>query len=528
MTIFNGPQEPHPENRQHASSEPSSNTRAVADGLSNPSGDGLPAVQRANGIIVTNRNFPPSLGDDVDLFQGRDGYAYIRRRHDPRLPVLRVGTKASDAYLRGLAREKDKFPSANDLRELNEYLSAHAELSGDVRDVWYRVAPILGGCEIDRGDSAYVRDRLTSGRVEILREGSDVLFYRTSTMRPLPTPAEQGDLTRLGRYLNVDLADQCLLRGWISYTLAHAKVPTTKFPILLLHGDQGTGKSFLCGVVQTLVDPNEVLLRSLPRSEQDLAIAAQHAHVLIYDNVRELKPWMSDKLCIASTGGTFSTRRLYSDADQLALRLHVALVLNGIVPFADQPDLAQRCVPLSLRQMDEGDRKDEAALVRDLQTDLPAIFRGLLDLIARVLEHLGATEVTNPERMIDFVHWLAALEKAEGVPAGVYQAQYSQALSAGMLESLEANPLAAAVIALIEEEVDGRWSGTPSELYERLDRAVGRRASYSRDWPPNPIAMSKRLQALQAGLRRQGVEVRIGRGHKRRITITRLGGPEHE
>jgi hypothetical protein len=51
-------------------------------------------------IVVTNPNFPSSLGDDVELFQGTDGHAYLRRFQKPWLPVLRVGTKAADSFLR--------------------------------------------------------------------------------------------------------------------------------------------------------------------------------------------------------------------------------------------------------------------------------------------------------------------------------------------------------------------------------------------------------------------------------------------
>ena len=92
------------------------------------------------------------------------------------------------------------------------------------------------------------------------------------------------------------------------------------------------------------------ILLSPPRTRTSCAI----------DNLREFRHWLADLLCIASTGGSISTRQLYSDADQQVHQLHVALVLNGIHSFIDQPDLAQRTLTLDMRSFDESSRKSEA------------------------------------------------------------------------------------------------------------------------------------------------------------------------
>ena len=46
------------------------------------------------------------------------------------------------------------------------------------------------------------------------------------------------------------------------------------FPLLLLVGSQGTGKSQRARIIRWLLDPNLVALRSPPREPRDLAIAA--------------------------------------------------------------------------------------------------------------------------------------------------------------------------------------------------------------------------------------------------------------
>jgi hypothetical protein len=121
--------------------------------------------------------------------------------------------------------------------------------------------------------------------------------------------------------------------------------------------------------------------------------------------------------------------------------------------------------------------------------------------------------------MLDFVRWLAAMEKAQGVPAGVFQLEYSEAIRHGQLDSLQENVLAAAVMEFAEGLPGGEWSGTPAGLLLELNKKASRGTQRSRDWPQNPIALSKRLVPLQAGLATQGIDLEFGRGRQRRITI---------
>ena len=199
--------------------------------------------------------------------------------------------------------------------------------------------------------------------------------------------------------------------------------------------------------------------------------------------------------------------------------LHVALVLNGIHSFINQPDLAQRCLPIQLQTIPEDKRKSDTALVQEFNADLPYILRGLFDLIAEIYKHLGTAQVTNPERMFDFVQWLAAMEAAQGVPAGIYQMEYSETLRHGQLDSLQENELAAAVLDFVEELQGITWQGTPEELLNELNSRASKGTLRSKEWPLNPISLSKRLAVLEAGLRSQGITITFTRGKKRTIRI---------
>jgi len=485
-----------------------------------------PPAPAVNTLVSASNDLSRLLGDDLQLFVDATGTPYLHHSGPRQRPVLRVGSRECDALLRRLSAEQGRLLKGKELQELNEQLAAHAEFANDGRDVWYRVAPADGGCEIDLGTPDMTRVTIRAGDFNVHAEGSSTFFYRTPHMRGLPIPEPPGDLGRLRRYLNLHPTAFRLVVGWLTYTASHAKVATSKFPILVLHGAQGSGKSWACRVIQALIDPSEILLQSFPRNEQDLAIAAQYGHVLIYDNLRSLSTSMSDKLCVMATGGTFATRKLFSDAGLVVLRLHAALVLNGIVNCVEQPDLAQRCLPVTLMPIDGVDLRDEAAMAAEFEADLPYIFQGLVEMIACILRHLPAAQVAHPERMLDFVRWLAAMEIADRVPNGVYQAQYSDALNEAMRDSLESVPVAAALLAFMEGKEE--WTGTARALYVELEGLIDRRTSWSREWPANEAALGKQLRTLQVGLLRQGLALNFPRHRERIVTIRRVGGQAHD
>ncbi len=347
-----------------------------------------------------------------------------------------------------------------------------------------------------------------------------MLFYRTAVMKPFVIPANVPNLNKLDKYLNMNPTDKMLLKAYISYTLAHPKIASTSFPILVLTGGQGSGKTSTTeNIILPLIDPNIVGVQAFPKGLNDLMIPAQNAHVLAFDNIRYIKPNMADGMCIASTGGTVSQRKLYTTDTQNINYLHCAIILNGIHQFMNQPDLAQRAIQIAMYVLDGQTRQSEKRLIADLEKDMPEIFSGILCLIAGILKYLPEVTPENPERMYDFSHWLAAYERVDGYPEGTYQAVYSANVKEAQLDTLLTNVLADAVYKFAKYGISGSWSGTPSTLLEKLGKYVDEKVLRNREWPNNAISMSKRLTSLQGSLRSQGITIEFSRGKDRMITI---------
>lgn len=153
--------------------------QAVNQALDTP-GDDSPAKSSSISIVEL-----PKLGG-VTVCRGNDGHSYILIMDGNNARVLRVGTKPADHFIRRLAHQKGTRLKTNELRDINDDLIAYTELSGQTCDVWYRVAPYEDGIELDVGDDRHTRIRVTPGKVEVVTEGSETLFYRTPAMRALP------------------------------------------------------------------------------------------------------------------------------------------------------------------------------------------------------------------------------------------------------------------------------------------------------------------------------------------------------
>ena len=160
-------------------------------------------------------------------------------------------------------------------------------------------------------------------------------------MQPLPLPLRGGSIETLAPFLNLASDnDFVLVVAWLFGAL-RAGGP---FPVLAIAGEQGSAKTVLSKLLRALIDPNVAPVRALPRDERELFIAAGNGHVLAFDNLSGLPHWLSDALCRLASGGAFSTRRLFSDQDEILFAAARPIILNGIEEVITRPDLADRAI----------------------------------------------------------------------------------------------------------------------------------------------------------------------------------------
>ena len=198
-------------------------------------------------------------------------------------------------------------------------------------------------------------------------------------MAALPEPVRGGSVSELRAFVNVaDDGDWHLLLGW----LVGALRPAGPYPVLGLHGEQGSAKTTTARVLGELVDPSTVPVRAAPRDERDLMIAATNRWLVNLDNLSRIPPWLSDAICRLATGGGFTTRELYTDEDEVLFDAMRPVIINGIEELATRSDLLDRAILLTLPTIEPDRRRPEKEYWDAFDRARPRILGALLDALA--------------------------------------------------------------------------------------------------------------------------------------------------
>jgi hypothetical protein len=322
-------------------------------------------------------------------------------------------------------------------------------------------------------------------------------------MLPLPVPERGGSIEALRSFLNLsNHNDFVLVVAW----LLAASRPGGPYPLLAISGEQGTAKTVLSKLLRALVDPNVAAVRALPREERELMIAADNGHVLAFDNLSGLSPWLSDALCRLASGGSFAVRRLYTDDEEVLFKAARPTLLNGIEDVIGRSDLADRAIFLTLEPIGEEQRRSEIELWREFELARPAILGALLDAAVHGLRTIGSVQLARLPRMADFVLWATACETGLW-PAGTFACAYTANRKAAIEGMIDTDPLAACVRELMSER--SSWTGSAADLLRIVQRAS--QTADNTGWPKNPRALAGHLRRAQTFLRALGVDVTFSR-----------------
>jgi hypothetical protein len=322
--------------------------------------------------------------------------------------------------------------SAAEIRSRLDLLEARAQFDGAERAVHIRIAEHGGCIYLDLADERW---RV----VEIGPDGwrviacSPVRFRRTAGMLPLPIPVRGGSIEALVPFLNLKSSDDfVLVLTWLLATLrSHGP-----YPLLAVSGEQGSAKTVLSKLLKALVDPNVAPVRTIPREDRELMIAAGNGYLLAFDNLSGLPAWLSDALCRLASGGSFAVRRLYTDDEEVLFAAVRPILLNGIEDIISRPDLADRAIFLNLSSIADARRRTEAELWREFENARPSLLGALLDVAAHGLRALPSIRLDRPPRMADFALWATACETAlwsAGTFAQAYEANRRAAIE-GIIE----------------------------------------------------------------------------------------------
>ncbi len=399
-------------------------------------------------------------------------------------------------------------------------LEGLALFDGPEEPVFVRIGEYEDKIVLDLCDAQWRVVVISCDGWEVVNE-SPIRFRRTRGMLALPVPVRGGSISDLRTFINVRTdSDFVLVCAFILVCFS----PLGPFFILLVNGEQGSAKSTLCRLIRALIDPNKAPLRSEPKDNRDLAIAANNAWSIALDNMSRVSERISNALCRLATGGGFSTRELFSDSDEMIFDAKRPILINGIGEVADRSDLLDRALRLTLPTIPEDRRDTERAIWSRFEKKRAAILGAFLDAVSVALRNRDAVRFTKLPRMADSATWVVAAESAcPWEPGAFIEALDDQRKDADEFV-IEASPLATAIRERLEHHED--IEGTATEILEILSAGQDEKISKHVDWPKSAPALGTKLREVAPNLRRLGIEIGFGRnGAERKITIRRAEKP---
>jgi hypothetical protein len=396
-------------------------------------------------------------------------------------------------------KAKKRGCNSDALKIAVETLDAKATFEGETREVHIRIAGYNGNIYIDLGDKGWRAIEVSKTGWSVVADPS-VRFARPPSIRPLPIPVKGGSIQLLRPFCNLS-SDGFTL--FVAVLLAGLR-PDSNYPVPVITGEQGCGKSSLVRILTRLIDPRMPEQRSMPRFEEDLLVAAKAQHLLSYDNVSGLPDWLSDAICRLSTGGGAGKRQLYTDTEEVLFAGRRLVALNGIEDVAVRPDLVDRAIMLGLEPIPEDERRDEEEYNAAFDRAAPKILGALLDGVVHGLRNLAATRLANLPRMADFALWAEACTRAYW-PADTLLKAYRENIGSAVELTIEASDVAEAVRAFMANRTE--WKGTASELLPLLAVTVPDRATKEKTWPKQANALSGKLRRVAPPLRKVGISI---------------------
>lgn len=480
----------------------------------------------------------------AEFWRDLDGCAFCTLRREGRIERYRVRSTGFRSVIRAIyaarnPRQTDDgllLPGSISDKAMSEALPSLEAMvyrnGTETRQPALRTTRIGDTIWLDLGSDDWSAIRVTrEGWAPVT--GADIPLIRAEALRPLPRPnrAERRQaMATLRRLLNLGSdqeSDFLLIVMWLLASLW----PSGPYPILAIDGEQGSGKSTLCRLLRSLIDPNKAKLRAPPRTEADLVVAAAAGRVVALDNVSFLDADMADVLCRLATGAGLSKRRLYTDEDEHVIEVCRPILLNGISSLLARGDMADRSLVVTLRRIADGERRMEADIEQAFADAAPGILAALLDGLVEGL-HFDRGVPGELPRMADFAALACRAAPAFGWTAERVIDAIKSNRAAANETVVDADPLSDTLRMVLAEhgmpwDLGRRWSGTPTELLEKVNALAPETVKRERGWPKDAARLGSRLRRLAPALSRTGIDIteaRVGRHRTRTVTVEEKGG----
>ena len=320
-------------------------------------------------------------------------------------------------------------------------------------------------------------------------------------------------LLQLSKFINVESEDE--LKVLIIYIIT-TFIQNISHPILMLCGGPGSSKTTSTKFIRRLVDPSSNEIIAFP-NQKDLELVLGNHYFCAFDNLGDfsIKQETSNLLCCAVTGATILRRKLYTDNEEMSLRLKNIVILNGIAPNISRNDLIERSIIIRMKSISKKARKKDWELEEEFNVLLPEILNAIFNVLRMYLSEKDKYSIQDLIRMADF-------EEAGIIIDDIltdfldfensFDTIYEKMVDLEQHEAVFIDPFVSFVHSYLEmyESVEG----TPTQVFNRI-----KSKNFSQCNVSCANVFVKRLKEKEALLKQANIFFTISRGTSRHLKI---------
>ncbi len=297
--------------------------------------------------------------------------------------------------------------------------------------------------------------------------------------------------------------------------LVNALRPAGPYPILVIDGPVGSGKTLLARALRAWIDPSPVLVRRLPERDEQVLPFAFENWILAFDDVYRFSPKIADALGAVSSGDAL---RITQPDSREPLETEIARPIILVAPrdesqVAWAPPRALSHRTLTIQRSPVRCVHPERALWSEFESLRPALLGALAQAVVTALQRIRDIDLSNVARFPDSAVWCAAAAPA----LGLTEQAAIQAVTDPAAMWLGADPLRDALRTFLA--TGAVWTGDAGSLLNQL-RALSPRATL----PASPKNLTQALPGI-FGFR---VERKRSAPDGRTLAVTRIGDIEQE
>ena len=360
----------------------------------------------------------------------------------------------------------------------------------------------------------------TNGYSVIKNDIGNPLFRRKSSPRVQPYPKKskknQNPLSELMELLRIPLENKQLFKiHLLSFFLEEVPIP-----IMIIHGEQGSAKSTITSTIKKIVDPDPMNKSSMPDSIDDANIHFFNRYLTNFDNISYIDHKNSDNMCKAITGNTHNKRELYSDDGEVILTIKCRLILNGITPNVEYPDLMDRSIFYESKFIPKSQRITEKEFDNKINELLPYLLDQIFNTLSHSLKIYNSVkpEIKKLERMADFTVFGECISQSLGYEKFSFIEAYNNNLKSNSLNSNESWPIINIILDIARRE-ERDFEISVDELYKKIvayayENGINQKSQYSK-FPKDQKGLSMQIVRLSPAFRNFGYDISSYRYKKR-------------